>query len=387
MPRLLIDNFETTLGAAIASTGATSLTLATGQGARLAALTLSAANFLPLTITNGTDVETVHATARTTDVLTIVRAREGTTALTFPSGSFVACYPTVTSLADLPRLITPVHFLGQAAVPSQLPDAGTLALWARSRAGRMMLEMMGPNGIDVALQASLFDNSVQMWGPSGGTTVSPGIGTSWTARNTGTGAAQSHPARATTNRATKMSKAQFSTGTTATGVIGIQSALETAFRGDAAGEGGVFWFSRFAMGASESTLQKLLGLSALNALLAGEPSAQNNTLALGFDSTDTNYQVISRSASAASKIDTGIAKTTTGVVFDFTIFMIPNAGAVTVRLVNRNTGAVVLDNVAVTANLPVATAFMFSHAQIRSTVGTTAKTLWLNRIYAESDIT
>jgi hypothetical protein len=101
MPRLLIDNFETTLGADIASTGATSLTLASGQGARLAALSLSVANFLPLVITNGTDVEVVHATARTGDVLTIVRAREGTTALTFPTGSVVGCYPTAAAFTEL----------------------------------------------------------------------------------------------------------------------------------------------------------------------------------------------------------------------------------------------------------------------------------------------
>ena len=117
MPRLYIDNFEVTLTAAISSAGATSIVLPTGTGAQLAALTLSAADFLALTITSGTNVEVVYATARSTDTLTVTRAQEGTTGLTFPIGAIVGCYVTAAALTRLERprklttaTITPVQY-------------------------------------------------------------------------------------------------------------------------------------------------------------------------------------------------------------------------------------------------------------------------------------
>ena len=63
-----------------------------------------------------------------------------------------------------------------------------------------------------------------------------------------------------------------------------------------------------------------------------------------------------------------------------------NGTDVTFRLVDAVTGTVLVDNVVVTTNLPVNTTFLYAHAQIKSTVGTTAKLLALNRIYVETDL-
>lgn len=110
MPRLYTDNFEVTLTAAISGAGDTSIALPTGAGAQLASLTLSATAFLVLTITSGTNVEVVYATGRSTDTLTVTRAREGTTGLTFPIGAIVGCYLTAAALTRLerPRTVTTV---------------------------------------------------------------------------------------------------------------------------------------------------------------------------------------------------------------------------------------------------------------------------------------
>jgi hypothetical protein len=50
------------------------------------------------------------------------------------------------------------------------------------------------------------------------------------------------------------------------------------------------------------------------------------------------------------------------------------------------TGESLYENTNITATLPTATQFLYAHAQIRSTVGTTAKLLALNKIYVESDL-
>lgn len=265
------------------------------------------------------------------------------------------------------------------------PSAGTLRTFARSRAGRIMPHFVGPSGVDVAVQPSFFGNTIYMWLPGTGTTVAINIGTSWTARNAGTGAAQAHPAKASTNALTSLTRATFGTGTTATGSSGIQSAATVAWRGNAANLGGFFFHARFGVETHEAAMRYLVGLSALNAALAGEPSAQANTIGIGKDSTDSNWFLIARDGSAVTKTPTGLA-VTAGVILDFMMFAPPNGSNVTCRLVNAVDGTVYVDNVALTANLPVATTFLYAHAQCMSTVGTTAKLLALNKIYVETDL-
>jgi hypothetical protein len=265
------------------------------------------------------------------------------------------------------------------------PAAGFGRYFSRSRAGRVLPHYMGPAGVDVALQPSLFGNSVVMWLPGTGTTVGINFGEAWTARNAGTGAAQAHPTRASTNALTSLKRATFSTGTTATGSSGIQSTGTVCWRGNAAGLGGWFYFSRFAVETFRADIQLLMGLSALNAALAGEPSAQANSIGLCKDSADANWFLFSRDGSAVTKTATGLA-VAAGTILDFMMFAAPNSSSVTCRLVNAVDGTVYVDNVTLTANLPVAATFLNAHAQIRSTTGTTAALLALNRIYVETDL-
>ena len=265
------------------------------------------------------------------------------------------------------------------------PAAGYLRWFARNRAGRILPHTMGPAGIDVALQPAMFGNSVYMWLPGAGTTVSIAWATTWTARNAGTSAAQAHPTKASTSAMTSLNRATFGTGATTTGSSGIQSANTVAWRGNAANLGGFFFFARFGVETFASDIRCLIGLSALNAALAGEPSAQNNTIGIGKDSTDSAWQLIERNAGTTTKTTTG-KLVVAGDILDFTMFAAPNSSQVTCRLVNAVTGEVYVDNVVLNTSLPVATTFLHAHAQIQSQTGTTAKLLALNRMYIETDL-
>lgn len=277
----------------------------------------------------------------------------------------------------------PLIQLAAGAIPAA-PSAG-LKVYTRSRAGRMTLEGIGPAGLDTAYQPALFGNDVTMWLPGTGTTVAINMGVNWTARNAGTGAAQAHPAIANTNNLTAMRRATFGTGTTTTGSSGIQSGATVAMRGNTNGRGGFFFFARLGIETFASDIRVMVGLSALNAALAGEPSAQNNSLIIGKDSTDTNWQVMARDGSAVTKTNVGLAMAANQVL-DFTMFCKANDTKVTVRVVDPFSGTVYVDNVELTANLPVNTTFLYMHAQIMSVTGTTAKLLALNRLYLERDI-
>lgn len=276
-----------------------------------------------------------------------------------------------------------VDFPDQANIPAA-PASGWLRTFARNRAGRALFHIIGPAGVDVALQPAFFGNSIVMWAPSA-TTGQTAFGVTYTARNNGTGAAQSTPTRASTNAMTSLSRAQFGTGTTATGASGTQSALAVAWRGNAANLGGFFFFTRFGIETLAADMRAFVGLSANNATMAADASTWANTIGLTKDSADSTWQLIQRNASTPTKTSTG-ATVTAGQILDFLLFAPPNGSTITARLVDAVTGTVYVDDLVLNTTLPVSTTFLFIQAHCQSVSGTTAKILSLNRMYLESDL-
>lgn len=279
------------------------------------------------------------------------------------------------------------NLLNLIATPSTpaASAAGSISLFARKRAGRVLLNYIGPAGIDSAFQPALFGNQVYMWSPSNSTTVSIAFGTTWTARNT-TGA-QSTPTKATANFLTQMARALFSSTAAANTCAGIQSTQTVAVRGNAANIGGFYFFARFGVETLSGTGQQIIvGLTAgLNGVLAGEPSALLNSIALTKDSGETTWQLLTRDGSGTvTKYNTG-ETVTAGRVYDLHIFCKPNDTKVTIRLVRLNDNTVIMDDVELSTTLPVATTFMYAHAHLRNT-GTAINALALNRIYVETDV-
>lgn len=87
--QLFVNNAQGTLASGI-NNAATSVTLGSGEGARFG--TIGANQFVRATLRNSTGsvIEIVNITAVVGDVLTIVRAQEGTTAQSFAAGSTVS---------------------------------------------------------------------------------------------------------------------------------------------------------------------------------------------------------------------------------------------------------------------------------------------------------
>ncbi len=93
MTRIHANNFITTLNGSISSGSTTIiLTSVTGFPAIGAGVTCN------VTLANGSDVEIVTATARSSFTLTVTRASEGTTAKAFANGSTVSIRPTAASI-------------------------------------------------------------------------------------------------------------------------------------------------------------------------------------------------------------------------------------------------------------------------------------------------
>lgn len=281
---------------------------------------------------------------------------------------------TVENFLDIPDVVTPAA-----------PATGWLRLFAKTRAARGTLNTIGPLGVDVAYQPALFGNTMVLWVPSG-TTAQTAFGATYTARNNGTAAAQATPARASTNAMTSLLRAQFGTGTTATGASGTQTAATVAWRGNAAGLGGFFFFARFGIETLAADQRAMVGLSANNATMAADGSTWANTCALVKDSADNTWQFATRNATTLTKTASGCT-VTAGQVLDLYIFAPPNnSGTITVRLVDAVTGTIFMDDVGITANLPVNTTFLYMQAHTQSVSGATAKILSLNKMYLETDL-
>ena len=81
MAQLFTNNFDSTLDGGITA-AATTININAGDGALLQSPT--GGDYELLTINDGVNIEIVQITTRSTDALTVIRAREGTTALVFP---------------------------------------------------------------------------------------------------------------------------------------------------------------------------------------------------------------------------------------------------------------------------------------------------------------
>jgi len=98
--QLFTNNAGSTIASSVSSV-ATSITIATGQGALFPAPTGGDYFMLTLTQASGTETswEIVKCTSRSTDVLTVVRAQEGTVAAAWAVGDKTELRLTAVSLS------------------------------------------------------------------------------------------------------------------------------------------------------------------------------------------------------------------------------------------------------------------------------------------------
>jgi len=265
------------------------------------------------------------------------------------------------------------------------PSAGRTKIFTDSMATRRLVGSIDSNGLHFDFQPALFNSTTYLWLAGTGTTLAINWGTSFTARNNGTNAAQATPTKTSSSAITSMNRATFSTGTTATGASGVQSSQSNAWLGNASNLGGFFFFARFALEAFSGTYRFFVGVSENNATMNTDSSTWNNTLGFGKDAADSTLQLIMRNnGTVSTKVNTSISPSTTDI-YDMYIFAKPNATEVNFEIRNAVTNALLYSSTQ-TTNLPSSTVFMYMQAQIQSTVGTTAKLLALNRMYLESNL-
>lgn len=122
MPELWANNAASTVGAGINNV-VTTITVASGDGAKFPSP--SGGDFFFATLQEGSTIEIVKVTARSTDSLTVVRAQQGTSGASFTTAAKIENRLTKESLEAL-RNVTLLALLSDGTVTAiKLPILGT----------------------------------------------------------------------------------------------------------------------------------------------------------------------------------------------------------------------------------------------------------------------
>lgn len=122
------NNAYSTLASSIGSSN-TSLTVASGEGARFPSASVAAGTYFFLTIINTTNqYEIVKVTNRSGDTLTITRGQDGTTARAFDTSDRLELRPTAAGLGALPnRKLVTEDYDDNSVTPAKLGAVGIAA--------------------------------------------------------------------------------------------------------------------------------------------------------------------------------------------------------------------------------------------------------------------
>ena len=262
------------------------------------------------------------------------------------------------------------------------PITGSLTLFAKDRAGKTLVSVVGPSGVDFNIQPALYGSTTIFWTPIATTSLPIFWGVSWLARNNL--GVQSRPAKTSTNQMTSLNRHRYSTTAASLSSSGIQSFDSVAWRGSASGLGGFFFFSRFGMETigTLANLRVIIGLSALNGLLNVEPSSIVDTVALVKDAADTTWQLVIRNALTSTKQSTGVT-VVVNQVLDIYIHVKPNDTNATFEL-RAATGGLLFAQI-LSTGMVTSTTFLYIQAQVQTTT-TTLSALAISQMYLEMDL-
>jgi hypothetical protein len=242
------------------------------------------------------------------------------------------------SVTDNGSLVLPENSLPTPA------DPGTMKLFTRQIANRLMPAFVGPSGLDSTLQPLLARNKVGYWNPPGNATTVPGVfgftaptitGFTATARNV-----------ATTNMFTRMRRLGYVTATTA-GTVGHwrYAANQFTVGSSSTGLGGFTYIIRFGISdaADVAGARMCKGMRATATPTNVEPSTLTNVICLGHGAADTNFKLFYGGTTAQPAIDLGVnfpANTRNTDVYELALFSSPNSGDVHYEVTRINTGHV-----------------------------------------------
>jgi hypothetical protein len=183
----------------------------------------------------------------------------------------------------------------------------------------------------------------------------------------------SHPALASTNLMTSLHRARAASAAGAGSTAATRAGVTMAWRGNAAGLGGLLWYCRFATSTAVAQQRMFVGLyNTLTVLGNVNPSTMIDVIGFGYDSAGTTINYFANDGAGAATLNTcgANAPVDATTVFDAFIVCAPNDSVVWFKLVNRTTEVIALDWTSLSTDLPASTTFLAPQLWINN--GTTA---------------
>ena len=271
-----------------------------------------------------------------------------------------------------------VNLVGIAVEPSA-PSSNNLLVYSKLIAGKMILKVKGPSGLDTPVQNAFWQNNITIWNTTNvvaglwSGTVGAGTGTFTTALPT------------STNIYTSVKRARMANVVTTLNQVIGQRNTELMFQlGGTAGQGGFFFYTRCGFDVWTNGARFFAGMATATTVISLDPSALNNTVGFCVDAADNGAISFLTRNTGATKASTGFT-ITSNKGYDLYIFCAPNASSVGWRIVDIDTGAEASGTATLT--LPVGTTMLTANVLASNAALTpvTSINLGLNRIYVETD--
>ena len=261
-------------------------------------------------------------------------------------------------------------------------------MFVRKIADRYLPAIVGPSGLDTALQPLLARNKIAWFNPPGNATTVHQHGMVTSATGTATAASI-----ATTTIHTAIKRLEYAVTTASTNAVaGIrQTSLQYHIGSLSNPYGGFMFIARFGPSrgaAANATKRVWAGMTSITVAPTDvNPSTwATNGIGIGADSTDVNLQIMHRNGtSVMTKIDTGIPKATldTTTMYELSIFTTPKKSSVNVQLIRLDDNLVFEHEIS--TNLPSTSQLLTW--QIWNSVGGTSSVIGVSiaSIYIETD--
>ena len=266
--------------------------------------------------------------------------------------------------------------------------ASTLSFYSKSISGRMMPKIIGPAGVEYAVQPSMFQQSITYWSP---TTSATGLWQRAAGYNVGTySTALPQP----NNLYMSMKRGVYSNSSASTNLQAGQSGNEFLFtRSSTAGMGGFFFFARVGTEQFQTTTRYMVGLTnrASADICTSDTNTYLNTLAFQLQNNNSTWRFYHASTgTGTSETISGqnslITASTNGMGFDFYIYCPANTNTVYYRMDDINAASTIIVS-SVTNHLPNSTTYLQPVAMCGNAgASTAAAKIGLITMYVETDL-
>lgn len=297
-------------------------------------------------------------------------------------------YQYSTQIMALAGSSSQIQLTGVSKTPASTATS-TLSFYAKSLAGRMMPKIIGPAGIEYAVQPSLFQQAITYWAP---TTSATGQWERTDGYNVGTYSTALPSPNTLYN---SMKRAVYKTSSVTANLQAGQAGNELLFtRASTAGMGGFFFFARVGVELWASSTRYLVGLTSRPTLdiCTSNIATYLNTVGFYIDSGMTSWAFYHASTgTGTTETITGLSilssgATTNGLGYDMYIYCPSNTNTIYFRLDEINPASTIIVS-SVTNHLPNSTSYMRPVAMCGNlNTSNNAAQIGVVTIYCETDI-